>query len=53
MTIAGYKSSGRHQLHLKVLFCEVAASLDYLFDGPGGYSLEKGWWKHQKSFKTG
>jgi len=25
-------------------FCEVAASLDYLFDGPGGYELKKGWW---------
>ena len=26
-------------------FCEVAASLDYLLDGPGGYPVEKGWWK--------
>lgn len=26
-------------------FCEVAASLDYLFDGPGGWPIEKGWWK--------
>ena len=25
-------------------FCEVAAALDMLFDGPGGYPLEKGWW---------
>ncbi|KKS00030.1 MAG: Radical SAM superfamily enzyme [Candidatus Magasanikbacteria bacterium GW2011_GWC2_41_17] len=25
-------------------FCEVAAAQDYLFDGPGGYPLEKGWW---------
>jgi len=25
-------------------FCEVAAALDHLFDGPGGYPLEKGWW---------
>jgi len=25
-------------------FCEVAAALDQLFDGPGGYSLKKGWW---------
>lgn len=25
-------------------FCEVAAAQDYLFDGPGGYKLEKGWW---------
>lgn len=26
-------------------FCEVAAAMDYLFEGPGGYPLEKGWWK--------
>lgn len=26
-------------------FCEVAASLDYLFNGPGGYEIKKGWWK--------
>tara|TARA_B100001121_G_scaffold148252_1_gene129863 strand:+ start:57 stop:971 length:915 start_codon:yes stop_codon:yes gene_type:complete len=26
-------------------FCEVAASLDYLLDGPGGYPIERGWWK--------
>ncbi len=26
-------------------FCEVAAAMDMLFDGPGGYPLEKGWWK--------
>lgn len=26
-------------------FCEVAASLDILFDGPGGWPIEKGWWK--------
>lgn len=25
-------------------FCEVAAAADMLFDGPGGYALEKGWW---------
>lgn len=25
-------------------FCEVAAAQDYLFDGPGGYALEQGWW---------
>jgi len=25
-------------------FCEVAASQDELFQGPGGYELEKGWW---------
>ena len=33
-------------------FCEVAASLDYLFQGPGGYPIEKGWWKkNPKQFK--
>ena len=33
-------------------FCEVAASLDYLFEGPGGYEIKKGWWKkNQKIFK--
>ena len=26
-------------------FCEVAAMLDLLFDGPGGYPIEPGWWK--------
>lgn len=25
-------------------FCEVAAALDILFDGPGGWPIEKGWW---------
>lgn len=25
-------------------FCEVAAAQDHMFDGPGGYPLEKGWW---------
>jgi hypothetical protein len=25
-------------------FCEVAAAMDMLFEGPGGYALEKGWW---------
>lgn len=25
-------------------FCEVAAALDILFDGPGGWPVEKGWW---------
>ena len=33
-----YNSKGR-------IFCEVAASLDYLFEGPGGYEIKKGWWK--------
>jgi hypothetical protein len=26
-------------------FCEIAAALDILFDGPGGLPIEKGWWK--------
>ena len=26
-------------------FCEVASAQDHLFDGPGGYPIEKGWWK--------
>ena len=26
-------------------FCEVAAALDMLFDGPGGWPVEPGWWK--------
>ena len=25
-------------------FCEIAASADWLFDGPGGYPIEPGWW---------
>lgn len=25
-------------------FCEVAAALDMLFDGPGGWPVEPGWW---------
>ena len=25
-------------------FCEVAATFDTLFDGPGGYPLDAGWW---------
>ncbi len=33
-------------------FCEVAAAQDNLFNGPGGYSLEKGWWnKTPEQFK--
>lgn len=28
-------------------FCEVAAALDMLFDGPGGWPIEKGWWKRR------
>lgn len=30
--------------HKGAFFCEVAAALDTLFEGPGGYPLEKGWW---------
>ncbi len=26
-------------------FCEIAASLDFLLDGPGGYPVEPGWWQ--------
>jgi hypothetical protein len=26
-------------------FCEIAASLDALFDGPGGWPVEPGWWR--------
>jgi hypothetical protein len=25
-------------------FCEVAAAIDTLFEGPGGWPIEKGWW---------
>ena len=28
-------------------FCEVAGSLDMLFDGPGGWKIEPGWWKRE------
>jgi len=26
-------------------FCEVAAAMDHVFDGPGGWPIEKGWWR--------
>ncbi len=26
-------------------FCEVAGALDMLFDGPGGWKIEKNWWQ--------
>jgi len=26
-------------------FCEVAGALDTIIDGPGGYPVERGWWK--------
>jgi len=28
-------------------FCEVAGVLDMLFDGPGGWAIEPGWWKRE------
>ena len=28
-------------------FCEIAASLDMLFDGPGGWPIESGWWQRE------
>ena len=28
-----------------IFFCEVAGTLDMLFNGPGGHRLEEGWWK--------
>lgn len=28
-------------------FCEIAAALDMLFDGPGGWPIEKDWWKRE------
>ena len=28
-------------------FCEVAAALDMLFDGPGGWPVVKDWWRRQ------
>lgn len=28
-------------------FCEVAAALDTLFDGSGGWPIEPGWWRRQ------
>lgn len=30
-------------------FCEVAAAFDMLFDGPGGWPVEPGWWKREPS----
>jgi hypothetical protein len=33
-------------------FCEVAAAQDYLFNGPGGYPIESGWWnKTQEQYR--
>lgn len=28
-------------------FCEVAGALDMLFDGPGGWPIEQGWWRRE------
>lgn len=28
-------------------FCEVAAAFDMLFDGPGGWAVEPGWWQRE------
>ena len=28
-------------------FCEVAGALDMLFNGPGGWLVEEGWWKRE------
>lgn len=30
-------------------FCEAAGTIDMLFDGPGGYPIEPGWWKRKVS----
>ena len=30
-------------------FCEIAGCLDMLFDGPGGWPIEPGWWKRKPS----
>ncbi len=30
-------------------FCEVAGTLDMLFDGPGGWAVEPNWWKREVS----
>jgi len=32
-------------------FCEVAAASDILFDGPGGWDIEPGWWKKRHGFE--
>lgn len=29
-------------------FCEIAGTLDMLFDGPGGWPIEPGWWKREE-----
>jgi hypothetical protein len=29
-------------------FCEIAGAMDMLLDGPGGWPIEKGWWKKEE-----
>lgn len=31
-------------------FCEVAYAIDMIYDGPGGYKVEKGWWLREPPF---
>lgn len=28
-------------------FCEIAAAMDMLLDGPGGWPIERGWWERE------
>ena len=35
-----------------VFFCEIAGTLDILFDGPGGKPIEPGWWNKDLSNYT-
>lgn len=38
--------------HKGAFFCEVAAAMDIILDGPGGYPVEPDWWKKTpKDFK--
>ena len=30
-------------------FCEIAAAMDRLFQGPGGWPIEPGWWKREEA----
>jgi hypothetical protein len=34
-------------------FCEVAGTIDNLFDGPGGFAIEPGWWQRSLSECSG
>lgn len=38
--------------HKGAFFCEVAGMLDMLFDGPGGWPVEPGWWQRDVSDYT-